>query len=244
MFICQPIYINMNIEEITPNIEIEIENEVETMQPETDVQKKRCCCTFINSKLCHIIAYSALLVAVIALFILHFISPKTPTYIPKEIVGEPGNGEIVYVNLDTINENYALVSILTGDIQSEMSKQEAIFANKENAFQRKYNQFMENMNSGILTQVQVENAQTQLTQEYQQLEEDKERVFNNLQSRQAAALLQIYDSLQAAVKRINVVRNASFVVTYQSQSPFLLLADPTKDITDHVLFELNRSYKK
>jgi outer membrane protein len=198
----------------------------------------------LNSKLPNLIALCVLFVAVIVLYVLHFIAPKAPTFVPKEIVGEPGSGEIVYVNLDTINAQYDLVTILTGDIKTEMAKQEAIFANRENAFQRKYNQFQENMNTGVLTQVQMENAQQQLMQEYQQLEEDKERIFNNLQARQAEALLQVYDSLQAAVKRINTARNASFVITYQSQSPFLLTADPTKDITDHVLFELNRSYKK
>jgi outer membrane protein len=226
----------MTPEELIENVETEV------IQPEP--QKKSFCCSVLESKLCNMISLSVLFVAVIVLYILHFTAPKSAVFTPKEIVDEPGTGEIVYVNLDTINEHYELVTILTGDINVEMKKQEAIFANRENAFQRKYNQFQENMNSGVLTQIQMENAQTQLMQEYQQLEEEKERIFNNLQARQAEALLQVYDSLQAAVKRINTVRNASFVITYQNQSPFLLAADPTKDITDHVLFELNRSYKK
>jgi Skp family chaperone for outer membrane proteins len=240
---------NMNSEELTKNQEeLTANQEVEIVPleevPQTNTLKASKCRAFLGSKMCYIIGSSVLYLAVIALFILHFISPKPQVYTPKEFMGEPGSGEIVFVNLDTVNENYELVSILTGDIKAEMAKQEAIFANKESAFQRKYNQFQENMNAGILTQVQVENAQQQLMQEYQQLEEDKDRVFNNLQTRQAAALLQIYDSLQAAVQRINVVRNASFIITYQNQSPFLLAADPAKDITDHVLFELNRAYKK
>jgi len=220
-----------------------IEN-IETEAVQSEPKKESFCHSIMSGKLCNTIAIGVLFVAVIAIYVLHFITPKPQAFIPKEVAGEPGTGEIVYVDLDIVNEEYALVSILTGDIKAEMAKQEAIFANRENAFQRKYSQFQENMNSGVLTQIQMENAQTQLMQEYQQLEDDKERVFNNLQARQAEALLQIYDSLQAAVKRINVVRNASFVITYQSQSPFLLSADPSKDITDYVLFELNRSYKK
>ncbi|MCL1851138.1 MAG: OmpH family outer membrane protein [Bacteroidetes bacterium] len=226
------------------NPELELIENVETENLQHETEKKSVCCSIMNCKWCNLIALSVLFVAVIVLYVLHFIAPKAPVFTPKEIVGEPGSGEIVYVNLDTVNAQYELVAILTGDIKMEMSKQEAIFANRENAFQRKYKQFQENMNSGILTQVQMENAQTQLMQEYQQLEDDKERIFNNLQSRQSEALLQVYDSLQAAVKRINMTRNASFVITYQNQSPFLLTADPTKDITDYVLFELNRSYKK
>ena len=224
----------MPSEELTQTFEPEI------VQPEKQKKISFNC----NSQLCHLISISVLFVAVIVLYVLHFLAPKTQVFVPKEITDAPGTGEIVYVNLDTINENYELVNILIGDIKMEMAKQDAIFTNRENAFQRKYIQFQENVNSGVLTQVQMENAQTQLMQEYQQLEEDKDRIYNNLQNRQAEALLQVYDSLSAAVKRINTVRNASFVITYQSQSPFLLTADPTKDITDYVLFELNRSYKK
>jgi Skp family chaperone for outer membrane proteins len=230
----------MNLDELTTNEKI-TSNE-ETVQPNPEKASNNS--LLFGGNICNLIAYSVLLIAVIVLYILHFLSPKSPTFIPKEVAGTPGSGEIVFVNLDTINEKYELVKILTGDIQAEMAKQEAIFTNKEKTFQKKYNQFMENMNAGVLTQVQAENAQKQLTQEYQQLEDDKERVFNNLQARQGAALVQIYDSLQAVVQRINIERNASYVVSYQNQSPFLLATDPTKDITDYVLFELNRSYKK
>jgi len=226
----------MDTDELIPN------EEVEVVQPK--IRKESFFSTEVGRKICHIVIYSILFIAVAVLYILHFFSPKSPTFIPKEVTGTPGSGEIVFVNLDTINAKYELVTILTGDIKVEMAKQDAIYSNKENAFQKKYSQFQENMNAGVLTQVQVENAQKQLMQEYQQLEDEKDKVFNNLQARQAAALLQIYDSLQAAVKRINIQRNASYVISYQSQSPFLLVADPTQDITDYVLFELNRSYKK
>ena len=232
----------MNQEELSENIEISETIPAESIQFQP--KKESECCSFIGSKWCYIASFCVLLAAIIVLYILHFMTPKPMVYTPKVIDTTPGSGEIVFVNLDTINENYELVKILTGDIQSEMTKQEAIFKNKENTFQRKYNQFQENMNSGVLTQVQAEYAQQQLMDEYKQLEEDKERVFDHLQSRQSAALLQIYDSLQAVVQRINMERNASFIITYQSQTPFILLADPTKDITDHVLFELNRFYKK
>ena len=221
----------MNTEEFTVN------NEVEPLQPQPE---KKSMCSHIS---CNALFNCALASALIVLYILYFTTPKPQLFVPKEITGEPGSGEIVFVNLDTINANYALVAILTGDIQAEMARQEAIFANKEKTFERKYNQFQENMNAGVLTQVQAEYSQKQLMQEYQMLEADKERVFNDLQMRQTAALAQIYDSLQSAVRRINAERNASFVITYQNQSPFLLLTDPARDITDYVLFELNRSYK-
>lgn len=190
------------------------------------------------------IFYIVVIVAIGVLYALHFLAPKEDVFVPKEIKGTPGSGEVLYVNLDTINENYELVKILTGDIKAEMTKQETIFGNKTAALQKKYAQFQENYSKGILTQIQIENAQQQLQQEYELLESEKEMVFSNLQNRQTTALTQIYDSLQIVIQRVNVQRNASFILTYQTGSPFLILADPTKEITDQVLFELNKPFKK
>jgi outer membrane protein len=226
----------MNTEELIVN------EEVETIQPV--LQEKPKCNPKNCMTLCNIIALAVVIIAVGVLYYLHFSTPKMQIYVPKEIVAEPGSGEIVFVNSDIINEEYELVTILTGDIKAETKRQEVIFTNREKTFEKKYTQFQENMNAGVLTQVQAENTQMQLAQEYQLLETDKERVFNDLQGRQAAAILQIYDSLKVAVQRVNAVRKASYVLIYQDQSPVLLHSDPTKDITDQVLFELNRSFKK
>ena len=191
-----------------------------------------------------IIFYSFLMIAIGVLYFFHFSKPKQEIFTPKEFTGTPGTGEVLFMNLDTINAHYELVKILQDDIKAEMSKQEAIFANKENAFKKKYATFQENYSQGGLSQVQIENASRQLELEYQQLEANKERVFSDLQDRQATALMQIYDSIQAASYRVNAMKNASFVITYQTGSPFVLLTDPSKEITDEVLFELNKPYKK
>ena len=183
-------------------------------------------------------------IAVIILFILHFIKPKEEKFVPKVFEGKPGSGEVLYVNLDTINEHYELIKILTDDIQAESKKQDAIFANKEAAFQKKYAQFQENLQNGVLSNIQIKNAEEQLQQEYEQILMSKEQVYSDLRNRQAAAMTQLYDSIQVAIQRINQERNASFVLTYESGSPFLMLADPSKEITDQVVFELNKSMKK
>ena len=108
-------------------------------------------------------------IAVIILFILHFIKPKEEKFVPKVFEGKPGSGEVLYVNLDTINEHYELIKILTDDIQAESKKQDAIFANKEAAFQKKYAQFQENLQNGVLSNIQIKNAEEQLQQEYEQI---------------------------------------------------------------------------
>ena len=206
---------------------------------ETCESKKKC-----NCKLCRCIVDAVLIVAVIVLYVLYFFFPKTASHTPSQKVvnTEPRSGEIIYINIDSVNAKYELVDILTKDIEAEMSKQEAVFQNRQAALERKYNQFQQNYQAGILTQVQVENAQQQLMQESENLKADYARVMGDLETRQAAALKQIADSVIVATQRINAQRNASFVFSYQYGGQ-LIDADPTKDVTDELLEILNEPFK-
>ena len=219
------------------------ENVTEEIKEETPQEmcetKKKC-----NCKLCRCIVDAVLIVAVIVLYVLYFFFPKTAHHTPSQNVvnTEPRSGEIIYINIDSVNANYELVDILTKDIEAEMSKQEAVFQNRQAALERKYNQFQQNYQAGILTQIQVENAQQQLMQESENLKADYARVMGDLETRQAAALKQIADSVIVATQRINAQRNASFVFSYQYGGQ-LIDADPTKDVTDELLEILNEPFK-
>lgn len=199
--------------------------------------KKKCCC------ICRSIFYVIIVLAIAGLYILHFCD-KGKTPIAQLPEGTPGTGEILYVDLDSVSENYELMNILTQDIEQEIQRQTAIFDNKEKAFQKKYNQFQQNYQAGILTEVQVQNAQQQLQTEYQSVMSEKEQVLTDLDNRQAAALQQVMDSLTAVSKRINEASfHASYIIGYKAGSQ-ILYGDKTKDITKIVIDELNKNYKK
>jgi outer membrane protein len=206
---------------------------------ETCETKKKCKCN-----LCRCILDAVLVVAVIVLYVLYFFFPKTASHKPSQNVvnTEPRSGEIIYINIDSVNAKYELVNILTKDIEAEMSKQEAVFQNRQATLERKAAQFQQNYQAGILTQVQIENAQQQLMQESENLKEDYARVMGDLEARQAAALKQIADSVINATKLINAERNASYVFSYQYGGQ-LIDADPSKDVTNELLEILNEPFK-
>jgi len=215
------------------------ENTIERVVVEEKCKKK------INSRL---IIDLILFVLIITLFTLHF-TGKTKVHQaaslnnPVVYTHAEGTGEILYINVDTVNLHYELVTILTDDIAVEKTKQEAIFTNRQKALEAKAAQFQRNYESGGLSNIQVQNAQTQLMKESETLQKEYEIVANSLQMRQITALQQINDSLRIAIERVNTVRNASFVFSYQYGGE-LIYADPAKDITREVLEELNKVYKK
>lgn len=195
-----------------------------------------------TNNILHWIVEAVLLAAVIALFVLHFVNPDKNA--PATITNAPpGSGEIMYVNMDTIQEKYEMVSALVDAIDAEKQKQTVAFEKRQKALETKYANFQENYQSGQLNQKQVELAQMSLQQESEQLQNDYREVVDGLSERYANALQQVADSLSAACKRVNTQRNASYIFSYQTAGQ-MLYADPTKDITDVILKELNRTYRK
>lgn len=198
-----------------------------------------------NKKCCigHLIFDGVLLLAVIALFILHFCDNKTPSYAVETNPGKPGNGDIVYVNIDTINEKYEMVSLLTDSIDAEKQKQTILFQNRQKALETKLANYQRNMQTGQLTAQQAQYAEQSLQQEKAQFQTDYSAALESLEARYAAALSQIADSLKAACNRANSRHNASYVVSYGAGGQ-VICADPTKDITNEVLDDLNKPFKK
>lgn len=214
-------------------------------EPESiPVEEPKSCEKKCNCQMTHWILEGLLAAAVIALFILHFAgNGKKTAAIEKP--AEVGNGEIVYINIDTINEHYELIKILTDSIDADKQKQAVVFQNRQKALEQKLANFQQNYSSGSLTPQQAQYAQQGLEEESNRLQNDYAQALESLEARYIAAQQQMNDSLLAAAKRVNASYNASYIFAYQgSGGSQLLYADPAHDITQEVLIELNKSFKK
>lgn len=215
------------------------------LEPESiPVEEPKSCEKKCNCQIAHWILEGLLAAAVIALFILHFAGNGKKT-VAIEKPAEVGNGEIVYINIDTINEHYELIKILTDSIDADKQKQAVVFQNRQKALEQKLANFQQNYSSGSLTPQQAQYAQQGLEEESNRLQNDYAQALESLEARYIAAQKQMNDSLLAAAKRVNATYNASYIFAYQgSGGSQLLYADAAHDITQEVLIELNKSFKK
>lgn len=182
-------------------------------------------------------------IGLIVLFILHFTGNKPAKVADPVVAEQKGDGSVVYVNIDTINEKYEMVSLLTDSIDAEKQRQTVQFQNRQKALENKLANYQRNMQSGQLTAQQAQYAEASLQQESQKLQSDYAQAVESLEARYTAALEQIADSLREATKRVNAGINASYVFTYGNGSP-MIIADPSRDITNQVLEELNKPFSK
>lgn len=205
---------------------------------------KSACEKKCNCQLAHWIVEALLLAGMVTLFILYFCggkSCKKATVVQKP--AEVGTGEVVFINIDSVNEKFEMIKILKDTLEAEQMKQELVFQNRQKALETRLANYQKNVSSGSLTPQQAQYSEQSLQQENARLQKDYNDFLEDFQARYAAALEQMADSLQAAAQRVNASHNASYIFTYQSGGQ-LLYADPAHDITDEVIEELNKSFKK
>lgn len=233
-----------NIDDQIEETKVEIIEETKcddtVREPEEKSSGRKVCSNNVK----HWIVEGVLLLAIVVLYILHFCcGGKQAKTVATPVLTDTGSGEFVYINIDTINAQYELVHILTDSIDVEKQKQAVVFQNRQKSLEQKAANFQRNYSSGSLTPQQAQYAQQSLEEESTRLQSDYAQALESLEIRYQTALQQIADSLNAAANRVNANRNASYIFTYQNGGA-LLYASPSQDITNDVLDELNKSFKK
>jgi outer membrane protein len=217
---------------------IKVENqEVKSMQVENRIGAER-------KKMCvfHIVGYGILAIAVAVLFVLHFSQPKS-----KALPAHSAGGSqivIVTINTDSVTEHFEYMKLLKSDLEQEMAKYEAELKPKYASFEEKYRNYMINVQNNVLTQTQMQNAEKQLMEEKNRLDELSAKYTEIMSKKEMSVQNEIMDSLRNASKRVNEASyNADYIFAISTGSA-ILYSNEVYDITQEVIKELNESYKK
>ena len=243
------------MEEINENIQeqkVQHGENLEFIAESPKEKKKSCTSTKGNCNMIHWIVEGVLLLAVIALFILHFVGTKGGDssdngYAPAvKVATKPGNGNILYVNLDTIYE-CDLFEEKQAVLDEESKKLENTFTTRQKKLEADYTQFQKNMNAGVLTETQMQYTYQQLETESNKIREDYQTAMENLAQKQADLTNEMLEALREAADLVNASvegEPASYVITYSSSNPTIVVVDPNRDITAQVIKELNKKCTK
>ncbi len=149
-------------------------------------------------------------------------------------------GSIVYVNTDSLMENYQYVK----DLKSELEKEKNV---KENAFQTKVKAFEQQVASfkEIAQRLSPEEGQRQqmeLMQKEQKLNEYREQLSTELIKKEQDKTIMMQQSIQSYIKTLNSNGKYNYVLGY-SNGGGILFANTNYDITKIVTEGLNNNYK-
>ncbi|MBN2890612.1 MAG: OmpH family outer membrane protein [Bacteroidales bacterium] len=152
-----------------------------------------------------------------------------------EIVNNLG---IVYVNLDTVLNNYDLYNALSlglmqkqQDLEKELQSKMLSLQNRAYQLQSQYSQHL------ITTQNYQDKAQN-LSDEQMQLQQWQEEKSYELQEDQMMLTQRVYDSIVNVVNEVNINKQYNLVIS-NSIGGTLLYGNPDWNITDTIVTILN-----
>jgi len=191
-----------------------------------------------------------LIIAISILYYFHFSNPQqslvatdnTPTLQvaqPKDIK----NSSIVYINADSLFENYAYVQELKQEAEIKHAQLEAEFNTKAKKLQEDYAIYQQKLGQALITPEQAKATEENLLKRKNELDQ--------MEQRQAALLEDTQKKNIIVQKRINEFLTAynkktgyKFVLTYTANGGSVLFANDSLDITKDVVAGLNAIYKQ
>ena len=152
------------------------------------------------------------------------------------------DGSIVYVDIDSLMQNYQMTIDLTGELEKKMEKLEADLTNRQRKFQASVSDFQNKAQKGLETRAKLSDMEQQLAIENENLMRLGESYRMELAEEQAVMQRKIVQAIMDYLKEFNKDKGYKFILGHTFDAK-ILYADPSLDITAPVLTGINAKYK-
>lgn len=154
--------------------------------------------------------------------------------------GKPSEA-IVYVNSDSLLENYTYFKDIRSKIESKSKNAQVDLTAKGNAFQKEvaeYQQSAQTMSADARAATEQRLARKQ-----QELTTYNQNASSALANESAAENEKLYEKVADYLKGYAKKKGYKMVLTYSKSNPTVLFADESLDVTKEVVSGLNEAYK-
>lgn len=208
-----------------------------------------------------------LLIAVAALFVMQFSSndekanakedlaktEKAKTDESQQIVEEesidtafsevdfPNNYKIVYVDTDKMWDEYDFVERNMNILERSEKQMREQYESKYKKLEKDYTNFMKLGQEGLLSQSQQQQKAMELENQKQEIDALDMKLSDQLMRQRETLNSQLNDSILSFLDRYRDEHNYTFIFQY-SYLNSILSADESLDITDEVVYGLNKEY--
>jgi Skp family chaperone for outer membrane proteins len=185
-----------------------------------------------------------LLVGLAVLYILFFISKKSPDHSATVALSKSGekSTKVVFVNIDSLNTQYQFVKKLKIDLETTGKRLESEIMSEQAALEKEAASFQKQAAANTIPEDKAKIMYEALMQKQQALGEKKERYTQQVAEKEQAMHQILLDTVTNFLKRYNRTYNFDYILGY-ANSGQILLASETLDITSDVVRELNKEYK-
>ena len=192
-----------------------------------------------------LILNAVLIVAVGILFYLHFSTKGTakPAVARTEGINlvQP-DVPIVYVNIDTLLNNYEYFNDMQEDFADKQSELEAELNNRSRQYEASAMDYQNKVQKGLVTRREAAELEQQLMQEQQSLLQLRDELTLQLQEEEQVSNRKLINAIMEYLQEYNIDQNYQFIFS-NSFGDNVLFANDQLDITYTVLPGLNAKYR-
>lgn len=150
-------------------------------------------------------------------------------------------GDIVYVQLDRILEEYDMANDKRSVVETKVQNIQAEVTRRGKKLEKDVNEFHDKMQKGLMTRSVAEVQQQKLQKAQDDFNIYAQQKQNEIQEEQIVMMNQLADAIKTWLDKYNETMGYAMIITNQGGAP-VITADPTLDITDEVIAGLNEEY--
>ena len=186
-----------------------------------------------------------LFVAVIVLYVLYFSVHKSPeTAMTSKVAGTADATKIVYINTDTLLNNYQLAVELNEAFLKKQEDRRTELNIKAKAIDQEGTEFQRKLqNNGFISEARAIEARDQLLVKQENFRRLQQEMMDKASREQSELNKQLFDEITNFLKEYNKDKPISIVLSTQLGGN-VLYAEDGFDITKEIVDRLNANYKK
>ena len=192
-----------------------------------------------------LIMNAVLSVAVVVLFILHFTSKPAATDNTNQSAENgiiASRGDIVFLQLDSLVNNYDMFNDLSSELESKAQGIQDDISKKGRALENDAKDFQQKIQKGLLTRAAAESQQQTLAVREQELNMLIQQRQGEMAEEEAVLYRRILDAVKTYLEQMNRETGYAMIINTSGSTNNVLQGDPGLDITNVVIKGLNEEY--
>lgn len=183
------------------------------------------------------------IVATAVLYVLFFTSKcDHKSTASAESVQTAGAGAIVYVQIDTLFNQYDMSNDLKSELEAKASDIQKDLEKKGRAFENDVKSFQDQIQKGLLTRSQAETMQNDLQTRQNALQNMTLEKQQEMAEEESIMVNKVMDAIRTYIEKYNQEHGYAIILTTSAASQTILEGDSALDITNEVLEGLNQDY--
>ncbi|CAM3627138.1 MULTISPECIES: OmpH family outer membrane protein [Sphingobacterium] len=160
--------------------------------------------------------------------------------VSKESQGS-SKDKIVYLNSDSLSEKYQYFKDIKSKLENKVKKAQADLQAKSAAFQREVAEYQKN--AATMSAADRQATEQKLARKQDELARLDQTASSSLAKDESEEFNNVYNKITEFLKKHASDNGYKLVLTYSKSNPTVLYADPSLEITNEVIKQLNEEYK-